>query len=106
MPHFVKAAVRVSVCHSLSVGLWPVSHPFSVLCSPQPSPACVQGLRKPEPEVFDVICDHLGLEPESLCLIDDRRINVESARQYGMLSVHATSTADIEQGLKAAGVLL
>jgi putative hydrolase of the HAD superfamily len=45
------------------------------------------GLIKPMPEMFDLVLERLGCQPQEAVLIDDRVRNIEGARGYGMHAV-------------------
>jgi epoxide hydrolase-like predicted phosphatase len=49
------------------------------------------GLRKPEPEIFHLAADRLGLRPEECVFIDDLELNIDGARALGMTAIHHTS---------------
>ena len=49
------------------------------------------GLRKPEPEIFHLAADRLGLQPAECVMVDDLAPNVEAARALGMTAVLHTS---------------
>ena len=42
---------------------------------------------KPEPEIFQLTIDRLGCKAHECVLIDDRMVNIEGARQFGMQTV-------------------
>jgi epoxide hydrolase-like predicted phosphatase len=46
------------------------------------------GLRKPEPEIYRLAADRLGLAPEQCVFVDDLRGNVRGAVGVGMVGVH------------------
>ena len=47
------------------------------------------GMRKPEPEIYELTLQRLGGVPAGECLfIDDADVNVEAARELGMSAVH------------------
>jgi putative hydrolase of the HAD superfamily len=47
------------------------------------------GMRKPEPEIYELTLERLGGVPAAECLfIDDADVNVEAARELGMAGVH------------------
>jgi epoxide hydrolase-like predicted phosphatase len=46
------------------------------------------GLRKPEPEIYRLAADRLGLAPEECVFVDDLAPNVRGAAQVGMVGVH------------------
>jgi putative hydrolase of the HAD superfamily len=46
------------------------------------------GYRKPEPQIYEITLERLGL-PASACLfVDDLEVNIEAARQLGFNAVH------------------
>lgn len=46
------------------------------------------GLRKPDPRIYELTCEKLGVEPDAAVFLDDNRSNVEAARALGMATVH------------------
>ncbi|MFC9493514.1 HAD family hydrolase [Streptomyces sp. NPDC056982] len=42
------------------------------------------GLRKPDPDIYRLLCTRLGLPPERVAFVDDARPNVEGARRTGL----------------------
>lgn len=48
------------------------------------------GMRKPEPRIFRRVLELEGVEPEEAVFFDDRKENVEAARQLGIESHHFT----------------
>ena len=53
--------------------------------------SCEVGLRKPDPAIFRLTCERLGVAPEAAVFLDDTRRHVEAARQVGL---HAILVAD------------
>ena len=49
--------------------------------------SCEVGLRKPDPEIFRLTCERLGVVPESAVFLDDTRRHVEAAREVGLHGV-------------------
>ena len=45
------------------------------------------GLRKPEPEIYLLAAERLGLRPEECVFVDDMLANVEGARAVGMVGM-------------------
>lgn len=58
-----------------------------------PLSSCALGLHKPDPQVFSLAAQALGLPPAEVLFIDDRPENVEGARKVGMparlINLHA-----------------
>jgi epoxide hydrolase-like predicted phosphatase len=53
------------------------------------------GCRKPEPRIYEVVCEHLGHGPAELVYIDDFIGNIEGARRMGWRAEHIASEADV-----------
>jgi len=62
---------------------------FSVFVS-----SCFVGLRKPEDAIYRLALEITQKTPGDCCFIDDRALNLESARQMGM---HTIEMHDVEQ---------
>lgn len=45
------------------------------------------GLHKPQPEIFQLACERLGVAPSEAVFVDDLRENVEGAEAVGMIGV-------------------
>jgi putative hydrolase of the HAD superfamily len=45
------------------------------------------GLRKPDPAIFLLTCERLGLRPEQCLFVDDLRCNVDAAADLGMTTL-------------------
>lgn len=52
--------------------------------------SCEVGLRKPDPDIYRLTCDLLGVEPSEAVFCDDHPANVEAAEAIGMIGVHVT----------------
>ena len=46
------------------------------------------GLRKPEHECYNFVCDYIGLDPNQILFLDDTTVNVFAAREVGILAKH------------------
>ena len=46
------------------------------------------GMRKPEPEIYHLTCEQLGVEPTEAVFVDDNADNCAAARALGMETVH------------------
>ncbi len=51
------------------------------------------GVRKPQPEIYHMACDKLGLEPAQCVFLDDLGINLKPARAMGMGTVKVLNAA-------------
>jgi putative hydrolase of the HAD superfamily len=46
------------------------------------------GMRKPEPQIYRVVADRLGVDPTECVFVDDLRPNIRGAVAVGMIGVH------------------
>ncbi|GAY11828.1 HAD-IA family hydrolase [Pseudonocardia sp. N23] len=65
------------------------------------------GVRKPDPRVYLLACDALGVRPEECVYLDDLGINCKPAAALGMLAIKVTgedqALADLEKALDLDG---
>jgi putative hydrolase of the HAD superfamily len=47
----------------------------------------VAGFRKPDPRIYQLACDQLGIEPSEAVYLDDLGINLKPARAMGMTTI-------------------
>jgi len=47
----------------------------------------VEGLRKPDPRIYRLACDRLGVEPEQAVFLDDIGANLKPARKLGFTTI-------------------
>jgi putative hydrolase of the HAD superfamily len=63
------------------------------------------GVRKPEPRIFEITLDRLGVAPDCALLVDDVELNCDAARQLGLSAVwfrdSEQAIAEIESVLDA-----
>lgn len=59
------------------------------------------GLRKPEPEIYQLTCERLGLEPAECVFVDDMQPNVLGSRKVGMTAILHTSYDETRRELEA-----
>ena len=52
------------------------------------------GMRKPDPRIYLLTCERIGVDPEAAVFLDDNRDNVEAARALGMDAVHFMPGSD------------
>ncbi|WP_371155790.1 HAD family hydrolase [Jannaschia sp. 2305UL9-9] len=64
-----------------------------------------EGLIKPDPAIFRLLCDRAGLSPEQCLFVDDKMHNVDGARAIGMAGHHFTGAAGLRQDLVERGLL-
>ena len=49
--------------------------------------SAVVGLRKPDPRIYALVCEKLGLEPSRVAFLDDIGRNLKPAREMGMTTI-------------------
>ena len=59
------------------------------------------GLVKPDPKIYELACERLGVEPDELVFIDDTQICVDGAAAIGIHAVLHESTPDTIARVKA-----
>jgi putative hydrolase of the HAD superfamily len=60
------------------------------------------GLRKPDPRIYTLMTDHLGVDPKACVYLDDLGVNLKPARDLGMATIKVTSGAQALADLEAA----
>lgn len=60
------------------------------------------GCRKPEPQIYELTLERLGLPAEACLFIDDLEPNIEGARKAGMTAVHFRDNAQAIAEIRAA----
>jgi len=60
------------------------------------------GLRKPEPEIYELTLERVGLPAESCLFVDDLAHNCEGAREAGMSAVHFRDNEQAIPEIRAA----
>jgi len=51
------------------------------------------GVRKPDPAIYRMMCDRLGVDPEGCLYLDDLGINCKPAAALGMTAIKVVSEA-------------
>jgi putative hydrolase of the HAD superfamily len=83
------AGMRMAICTN-NVREWealwraklPVDELFEVVVD-----SAFVGMRKPEPEIFELTADRLGVRPEECVFVDDVEVNCQAAAALGMRAV-------------------
>ena len=58
------------------------------------------GVRKPDPAIYRLACDGLGVAPERAAFVDDIDTNVEGARAFGLTAIQFTTTGEVLERLR------
>ena len=59
-------------------------------------------MRKPDPRIYEMMCETLGVEPGACIYLDDLGINCKPAAQLGMHAIKVTSGEQALADLSAA----
>ncbi|MGI9322264.1 MAG: HAD-IA family hydrolase, partial [Pseudomonadales bacterium] len=62
------------------------------------------GIRKPDPEIYQLACRELDISPEEAVYLDDLGINLKPARALGMTTIKVLSAAQALDDLEALGI--
>jgi putative hydrolase of the HAD superfamily len=62
-----------------------------------------EGCRKPEPEIYALTLERLGLPAGDCAFVDDVEVNVTAARDAGMHAIHFRETGQVIAELEALG---
>jgi len=66
--------------------------------------SCFIGMRKPEPEIYNLALALTQRKPEECCFIDDRPTNLECPSRLGMHVVQMQSAEQLRKEFKSMGV--
>ena len=63
----------------------------------------VEGIRKPDPRIYEIACERLGISPADAIYLDDLGINCKPARALGM---HTIKVIEEGQAIEELGEVL
>jgi putative hydrolase of the HAD superfamily len=63
--------------------------------------SAVEGLRKPDPRIYRLVCDRLEVEPTATVFLDDLGANLKPARELGMTTIKVADPDDALAELEA-----
>lgn len=61
-------------------------------------------MKKPDERIFKLICDRYDLVPEETLFIDDNKKNIETANDFGIITIHYNSSGQLKKELMDLGV--
>jgi 2-haloacid dehalogenase/putative hydrolase of the HAD superfamily len=64
-----------------------------------------EGVIKPDPAIFHIVCERTGLKPHEILFVDDSRANIEAAAELGFHVHHFTDPTALRPQLVAFGLL-
>jgi putative hydrolase of the HAD superfamily len=62
----------------------------------------IVGLRKPDPRIYELVCEQLDVEPAAAIFLDDLGVNLKPARAMGMTTIKVADHRDALAELEAA----
>ena len=62
----------------------------------------VEGVRKPQPRIYQIACERLGIAPQRAVFLDDLGINLKPARAMGMTTIKVVTEAQAIRELEEA----
>jgi putative hydrolase of the HAD superfamily len=62
----------------------------------------VEGLRKPDPRIYELVCQRLEVEPSEAAFLDDLGVNLKPARAMGMTTIKVDDPHDAVIELETA----
>ena len=65
----------------------------------------MEGVIKPDPRIFRILCERYGVAPESAVFIDDVAANAAAASALGIQGIHFRSADQLRRELVAVGLL-
>src|SRR4029079_6486932 len=71
--------------------------------------SCEVGMRKPDPRIYELTCERMGVAPTSAVFVDDNAENIEAAGALGLETVlfgpaPVASIAELDEILERRGV--
>ena len=67
--------------------------------------SCELGIAKPDPAIYTLTCDKLGVAPADALFLDDKIENVRAAEQLGLQALQFRSIAQLRTDLAARNLL-
>ena len=62
-----------------------------------------EGIAKPDPRIYELTCQRLGVQPEQMLFLDDNQQNITAAQAMG---IHAILCSETEQAIAAVQACL
>ena len=57
-------------------------------------------VKKPDPKFYKILVRKLGEKPDEILFIDDNKVNIDAAREFGLLVLHYDKTKDLITEIK------
>ena len=65
----------------------------------------MEGVIKPDPRIFQILCERHGVAPEAAVFVDDVAANADAASALGIHGIHFRSPNQLRRELVAVGLL-
>jgi len=65
-----------------------------------------EGIRKPHPEIYDLVLSRFSINPSEALFIDDSQSNIEGSEQCGIKGIHFRNAEQLQNDLITLGVSL
>jgi putative hydrolase of the HAD superfamily len=56
--------------------------------------SAVEGIRKPDPRIYELVCERLEVTPDACVFLDDLGVNLKPARAMGMTTIKVIDPTD------------
>jgi putative hydrolase of the HAD superfamily len=56
--------------------------------------SAVEGIRKPDPRIYELVCQRLAVTPDACVFLDDLGVNLKPARAMGMTTIKVVDPVD------------
>ena len=67
--------------------------------------SCELGVAKPDPAIYTLTCDALGVQPNQALFLDDKLPNIRGAENVGLHAIQFSNIAQLRQDLAHRGLL-
>lgn len=99
----VKQYALTNMSHETEDATFAMSPAFALL------DGCIvsgrEGVMKPDPAIYDLICARFGFAPAEALFVDDSAANIAAARTLGFHTCHFTDPAALKPTLETLGLL-
>ena len=67
--------------------------------------SCKEGLNKPDPKIYEIVLKRLNLPPEDCVFVDDKEVNIDTAKKLGMHGIVFKAPEQLRKELIKLGLL-
>lgn len=100
----VKKAVINNGLKSLFYGFFQrnsgVANHFDVLVN-----SAEEGVKKPDPKIYQITCQRLGVKPGECIFVDDDNENIKGAENFGMKGIFFTNLGELKKEFEKLGLI-